>query len=184
MNLTTKVLTDHFQPDQMTGARPLDFSFFNLTIAPPHDLIELLSLYGSGTFCCSSGDSIRIFPPDADSAEFLRYALESHAQAMANLGGDYDDAEMTLPRTFFVGHPQGLPANMIYWGHSDNGVMLCSLFMNEQMGWTTVLIDGDFQRMACYFKSPAAVILGSFMSQFFQPFIPESYGPYTFKSEQ
>lgn len=184
MNPTTKVLTDHFQPNQMSDSRPLDFSVFNLTTAPPHDLVELLSLYGRGTFCCNSGDSIRIFPPDADSAEFLRYAVESLAQVMAHPGGDYDVEEMTLPRSFFVGPSQGLPVNMIYWGHSDNGVMLCSLFMNELMGWTTVLIDGDFQRMACYFKSPAAVIHGSFMSYFFQPFFPESCGPYSFKSEQ
>lgn len=184
MNLTIRLLLEQFPPDQGAETRMPDFSVFNLTVEPPHDLIELLSLYGRGTFSCTSGDPIRIFPPDANAAEFLRYTLESWSQVMATMGDDYDVEEMTLPKSFFENPSQVTPKNLIYWGQSDNGVMLCSLHMNEQLGWTTVLIDDGFQRTACYFKSPAAIIFDSFMSHFLSAIFPESSGPYRFESER
>lgn len=184
MNSDIKCLVDLFPIRQNPDRRAINLSAHPLTISPPGELLELLAAYGNGKFTCSRGDSIRIFVPDRDSVEFLNFALNSHLQVMENLGENYDSSEMTIPRTLFLGRGSTNPSNLIYWGHSDNGVMLLSLYLSPVLGWATLIVDGDFQRTACYFKTPATIIRGAFTSNFYAGFFPESMGPYQFEMEQ
>lgn len=166
-------------PSNNAESAKADFSAFNLTQDPPVDLRELYEAYGPGTFHCHSGDSIELFPPFAATKDLLAFATSNWLQVLDS--GILIDGDSTIPRAFFDTAKGLPPTNLILWGGSDNGVLLMSLWMSHTLGWCVLLMDQGFNKVRCFFKSPAAVIWEAFFSSEIRDIFPGSEGPYHFE---
>lgn len=175
-----QLLQKHFPPPApKDNTGPADFSIFNLTQVPPADLVDLFEAYGPGKFHCGQGDGIELLPTVAASAELLIFAASNWLKVL-----DSDvliDGDSTIPRSFFEVANNQPPRNLILWGHSDNGLLLMSLWLSHDLGWCVLVMPQSFNSIRCFFKSPAAVVWEAFFNSSETDLFPESEGPYRFE---
>ena len=159
MNITSlEILAQVFKPplNPSHPVRPDDFSHYYLTVPPDTHLIELFRLYGAGTFQCSEGEPITIHLPTVANALECEEICDVYEGSIST--GLIEPDNFTMGTKLFSGTMKERQCGLILWGTSANGVLFFSAWLGSLVGWATIVVDRHPPHVACYFKSPAALI--------------------------